>query len=792
MIIFPHFKGVFMKIAHKKLLAINVFTPILMILLFSLSCKDDLIVKPPKDKDTITVVDTTKSILSYFPINIGDVKFYKRSQNKNWFDVEHSQIKQIVEKDTTLVNGLNYSKNIMNFYYQDYAQNSIGASYYRIDTTSLIVYSYIQHKNKEEVFLPLNLEVGESFSLNEEENITLINFDTVNVLSKHIGRKVFERRDIYGYTYRRYELLNEIGLFNYLYRGDIIGSVEDSLRGAIIDGEVIGDINDPSFPLPTRCDSLHNEFPNYFFVPCDYSTIQNAIDSSKSGDIIIVEEGFYKEEIDFKGKNLTIASFFFIDGDTSHISRTIIAGKDESVDKWTVKFISGETDRAGLIGFTIDCSRGNEFHYGGGIRCINSSPNLFYLIISNNALFASNGGGIFLENSDARIINSKIKQNENSRGGGIFAVNSSSVFDSVEFTKNKAEEGGAIYLDNSNVVISNTIFLNNKSDYEGGSIYCKKSDPLIQYSKFTSNTSTNGSPGIYFQNSRPILSNLFFSNSSGDFGTETGKSVINAVNSNIGANNILIVENKSSGIELDSTKLTIRNSSISKNVIGIYANNNSLLNMEKVTISNNKGYVYSRGMVISNSEFTIDSLRCVGNGPADDGIGGIGIIESTGSIKNSVVANNFCGGHGEGGGGFFIKNSNLDLKYVLISDNTAFEMNGSAIYSDGADISLKNVTLVNNSENLVNSGSIYNIGNSNINIVNSILWNNSPRNFYDTLGVTITYSNVEGGFLGEGNINTDPLFCSPGEKKYSLKPNSPCIGAGENGITIGSENVGCN
>lgn len=646
-----------------------------IILLFSLvSCKDDAIVAPPITKDSTIVVDSVRNILSYFPLNIGDVKFYNRTENKSWLDIEHSQIKQIVEKDTTLSNGLTYSKSNIKFYYQDSTQNSIGAGYYRIDTTSLIIYSYIQHKNKEEVFLPLNLEVGESFSLNEEENITLINFDTVNVLSKHIGRKVFERRDIYGYTYRRYELLNEIGLFNYLYRGDIIGSVEDSLRGAIIYGEVIGDINEPSFQPLTKCDSLHSEYMEYIFVPCDYSDIQNVIDSSQNGDIIIVEEGYYKEEIDFKGKNLTIASFFFIDGDTSHISKTIIAGKDESVDKWTVKFISGETDRAALIGFTIDGSRENEFHYGGGIRCVNSSPQLSHLIISNNIMPDSDGGGgLYFENSAALLEYLIIKNNETQNyGGGIYLKESDVTISNTFFSKNVCYfNGGAIYLDKSNIVIVNSSFIQNRSDYQGGAIFCNESDPLVENSKFIGNTSTNGTPGIYFQNSRPILSNLFFSNSSGDFNGKTNEYVIDAVNSHIGMENISIVENKNSGILLDRTKLTIRNSSISKNVIGIYAINNSLLNLENVTISNNKGYLDSRGMVISNSEFTIDSLICTNNGPSDGSIGGIGIFESTGSINNSIVANNFCGGHGDGGGGFFIKNSNVDLKYVLISDNSA-------------------------------------------------------------------------------------------------------------------------
>ena len=54
------------------------------------------------------------------------------------------------------------------------------------------------------------------------------------------------------------------------------------------------------------------------------------------------------------------------------------------------------------------------------------------------------------------------------------------------------------------------------------------------------------------------------------------------------------------------------------------------------------------------------------------------------------------------------------------------------------------------------------------------------------------YSNIEGGWLGEGNIDLDPLFCSPDSGNYSLAENSPCIGSGEGGSSMGSMSVGCN
>ncbi len=52
------------------------------------------------------------------------------------------------------------------------------------------------------------------------------------------------------------------------------------------------------------------------------------------------------------------------------------------------------------------------------------------------------------------------------------------------------------------------------------------------------------------------------------------------------------------------------------------------------------------------------------------------------------------------------------------------------------------------------------------------IWNN------DNSAITITYSDVQGGWLGEGNIDDDPLFADVGNGDYRLLAGSPCIDAG--------------
>jgi hypothetical protein len=131
-------------------------------------------------------------------------------------------------------------------------------------------------------------------------------------------------------------------------------------------------------------------------VPAEYATIQQGINAATSGDTVLVAEGTYFEQINFKGKKpLVVASQFMKDGDTSHIRKTIIDGsqltnKDSAS---VVYFISGEDTTSVLCGFTITKGKGTT-------------------IDSPAWLLAKEGGGIFITGSGATIKNNIITQNK--------------------------------------------------------------------------------------------------------------------------------------------------------------------------------------------------------------------------------------------------------------------------------------------------------------------------------------------------------------------------------------------
>ena len=128
-------------------------------------------------------------------------------------------------------------------------------------------------------------------------------------------------------------------------------------------------------------------------VPAQYSTIQLAIDAAAAGDTVLVSRGTYYENIRFRGKAITVASQYIMDGDTTHIDSTIIDGsRTTNPDSGsTVFFDAGEDSTSVLCGMTITGGTGvinTNFDYrvGGGIHV---SPSSGATIRRNRIVFNS-------------------------------------------------------------------------------------------------------------------------------------------------------------------------------------------------------------------------------------------------------------------------------------------------------------------------------------------------------------------------------------------------------------------
>jgi len=140
-------------------------------------------------------------------------------------------------------------------------------------------------------------------------------------------------------------------------------------------------------------------------VPNDHPTIQDGINAASDGDTVLVAENRYFENIRFMGKAITVASEFVLDGDTSHIAKTIIDGSQpEDPDSASVVFfVHGEDTTSIINGFTITGGTGvfEVFHQGragGGVYSWKSGCKIINNIIMDNHVEAfeqlTGGAGI--------------------------------------------------------------------------------------------------------------------------------------------------------------------------------------------------------------------------------------------------------------------------------------------------------------------------------------------------------------------------------------------------------------
>ncbi len=204
-------------------------------------------------------------------------------------------------------------------------------------------------------------------------------------------------------------------------------------------------------------------------------------------------------------------------------------------------------------------------------------------------------------------------------------------------------------------------------------------------------------------------------------------------------------------------------------------------NISNCDISNNSS---SFGGGVSCYYYTPNISNCTIKNNTAEWIGaGVEIYGcSSGTVSNCIIEGNTIIDPLDIGGAFMSAASSINIVNSVITNNTSASNGGGIICFSSPSPTIINCTISNNTAGN-NGGGIYCMPDSAPLVQNTILWGNTAASFPNqiyldgTAAIDITYSDIQGGWVGTGNIDADPLFAGTGD--HHLQTGSPCIDTGD-------------
>ena len=463
------------------------------------------------------------------------------------------------------------------------------------------------------------------------------------------------------------------------------------------------------------------------------------------------------------------------EADANNERRVIIIEECNNVRVANMTITGGFSEGAGCIGGGGILITYPDTDPGGPMTT--STPVLENLIITEN--HSLNGGGVSIFRQSGPTLTNVIVSDNTATGfgGGIFSFFSNTTMTDVAVSGNETfeYEGGGIVMAASGGTITNATITDNTSGMNGGGVFITGAftmggTEVSNLSEWTmTNVSISGNTAAWNGGAMALWDGAVFS-----------------------LTNVIITGN-TAGVNggamalWDGTVSSLTNVTISGNTAGGYGGafyaSNSNPTLTDVTITGNTAESEGGGMYLYLSDPTL-THSTISNNTASQG-GGMSLDQSNATLTHVTLSNNICVlsnysyYYSTWGGGMYLYLSDPTLTHVTISGNTGGDYGGGMSLTTSNPI-LTHVTISGNTADY--GGGIELYDNSDATLINSIIWDNSPESILiwdsNTDAAITTYSDIEGGWEGEGNINADPLFTEADNGDYTLQSNSPCIDTG--------------
>ncbi len=330
----------------------------------------------------------------------------------------------------------------------------------------------------------------------------------------------------------------------------------------------------------------------------------------------------------------------------------------------------------------------------------------------------SSGGGMANHSASPTVVNCTFTTNAAIRdGGGMYNyLSSDPKVTGCTFSGNYASHGGGMANVHSSPTLDDCAFSENCARWEGGGMFNSYNSPTLTNCTFAANSADSGAGISNFVEGSPTLKGCTFSR--------------NAAEENGGG----ICTDSYANPTLDDC--TFSWNSANQNGGGMYNHENSDSILTDCVFMENSSGNGGGGMWNSMSSPTLRA--CIFTGNSADFGGGM----ATGFESRPVLLNCTFSGNSAGWGGGMANS----WDGILILTNCSFAGN----HTDGG------------------AGGLHNFR-SRAAMANCILWENvAPQITGDAV---VSYSDVQGGWAGEGNRDADPLFTNAGHWADANDPN---------------------
>jgi hypothetical protein len=448
---------------------------------------------------------------------------------------------------------------------------------------------------------------------------------------------------------------------------------------------------------------------------------------------------------------------------------------NDAENAYHVVTIVGEGNTAVLDGFSITGGNADASGVdtrGGGVYCgPGSAATISACQIERNV--AAGGGGLCCDGSQSVVAHCGILVNHGGSGGGVFCLaDSSPLLTDCSIALNVAEEGAGLFCADSQPTLDHCAISGNRAGYAAG-LLLLGGQPTLADCAITTNVAQTEGGGLYALDSAPLLTDCAISwNTAGQSGAGVNCSgtLLGLVRCTLQGNWACYADSPYSiaygdggGLYCSFATISAQECNFSGNAAeqggAILSSYGTVLNLTDCTVSGNMAVDWGGGLLCwggPDSALTCTRGRFTGNHTGEEGWGGA--ISFLGYSGSATIADSVFSGNQAWYGGALDYEGDADLTVV----NSIFAGN-RALWSGGAinaflwgsnQAVLTNCTFGGNAASAGAAVAAY----GTTPITNSVLWGGVPDEISDDGGVSVTFSDVHGGWSGLTNLEVDPLW----------------------------------